>query len=171
MSLFARSRMGSAILAALPSIFGGTRHHMTDNSVRLALDISLGAVKFSAMYILYAMTAVACKELYRLPVSSKPRVLQRLPRRDPPRRIHAGHLADEIPELGFHLLPPPKGQPRVFLAESTEEVLETLDEGVIVSSVISNEALKIIHLASEERQVAPEYQPCLLLWGSTVRLV
>lgn len=106
-----------------------------------------------------------------LPVSSNPRVLQRLPRRDPPRRIHASHLADEISELRVHLLPPPKRQPRVLLAESTEEVLETLDERVIVSSVISNQALKIIHLASEERQVAPEYQLCLLLWGSTVRLV
>lgn len=37
--------------------------------------------------------------------------------------------------------------------------------------MISNEALKIIHLASEERQMTPEYQLRLLTRGSMVRLV
>ena len=98
-------------------------------------------------------------------------MLQGLPRRDPPRRIHVGHLADEIPELGVHLLPPPKGQPRLLLAEGAEQILETLDKRIIVSPVISNKALEILHLAGKKGQVAPEYQLRLLLVGSTVRLV
>ena len=77
-------------------------------------------------------------------------MLQRPPRRDPSRRIHAGHLADEIPELEVHLLLPTTGQPRLLLAESTDRFLETIDKRIIVSPVMGNKPLEILHLAGKE---------------------
>ena len=51
-------------------------------------------------------------------VFRKPRMLQRLPRRDSSERIHVSHFADQIPELRVHLLPRPKGR----LGSSAENV-------------------------------------------------
>src|SRR3569833_2803729 len=104
-------------------------------------------------------------------VSSEPRILQCPPCRNPPRGVHAGHLADEIPELWVHLPPPPEGQPRLLLAEGTEKFIETLDKRIIVSAVISNKAIEIFHLAGKEGQVASEYELRLLLGGRTAHLV
>lgn len=143
---------------------------MNNVLIRLGLDMFYAAVSFTPT-IVRGDSARLRTAVPGLLFCSKPRVLQRLSRRDPPQRIHAGHLADEIPESGVDLLPPPKGQPRLLLGESFAKFFNTFNKRIIFSPVISNKALQILLVAGEEGQVAPEYQPRLLLGGSMVRLV
>lgn len=100
----------------------------------------------------------------------EPRVLQCLPASDPTQRIEARHLANEILELRVHRMPPAEGRSLLVPAvERTEESYETLDKGILLSSVVLDETTEVVEVVDEMRYVEPEYYIRRVL--SLIRLV
>lgn len=124
-------------------------------------------VMWGSLQLLYAVTALACEQLYQASYSAANQGRCNAFRAV---TLCKESMQVEISKLGVHLLPPPKGQPQTLLGKSFVKFLDTFGKRIIFSPVASNKAFEKLLVASEEGQVAAEYQLRLLLRGRRVAL-